>query len=75
MLLSRVYSLKPAGQTFTAPVPLEIPISTDIPVSSIAVYSSSSETGPWSRVPGSATNITATAQISSLQFVVAATTP
>ena len=75
VLLSRVYSLAPAGQTLTTAATLEIPISTDTPVSSIAVYGSATESGPWSRLPGSATSITATAQVTALQFVVAATTP
>ena len=70
--LSRVYRLSPPGTTFALPLLIEIPISSTVAPSKIGVYTAKALTGPWSRVDGASSQVSAYGDLTELSMVVAA---
>ena len=70
-LLSGVYAIAPAATALAKPALLEIPISSTVAPDQIGAYQADDPAGPWTRVTGTATPITASGELDHLTYVTA----
>lgn len=69
--LSNAYELLPTATPLQTPALVEIPVSTTIAIDRIAVYGAEKSEGPWWKLTGTSTSVTARGELSKLSVVAA----